>query len=113
MDARGVQRLLEKTHALAESAEHVGQRNAETMQREPRLSDAAKSDLAPLYREHALRLTRLYCRLGLAICETLQGEAEDDAARGQLDLFRANLTSMDDRVSQSLADLTPTTRLGQ
>jgi hypothetical protein len=112
MDARGMQRLLEKTQALAESTEHVGLRNAETMQREPRLSDLAKSGLAPLYREHAFRLTRLYCKLGLALCETLQPEAEDDAARGQLDLFRANFASLDERAAQSLRDLAPEARLG-
>ena len=45
MDARGVQRLLEKILGMAETADHVGMRHAETMQREPRLSDAAKAKL--------------------------------------------------------------------
>ncbi len=45
MDARGVQRLLEKTYALAEGAEAVGGRSTETVLRESGLSDVAKQKL--------------------------------------------------------------------
>ncbi len=103
LDARAVQRLLEKIQGMTETAEHVGMRSAEGIQREARLSDAAKAKLVPLYREHALRIMLLYARLGLAICDTAQNEMEDDVARGQLDLFRANFTSMAERAKESLA----------
>ena len=112
MDARGVQHLLEKILGMAETADHVGMRNAETMQREPRLSDAAKAKLAPLYAEHAQRIAQLYAVLGLEICNVVQGELEDDPARAQLDLFRANLTSMNERAAAALRDLGTATKLG-
>ncbi len=112
MDARGVQRLLEKTQGLAESAEHVGMRNIETMQREPRLSDTAKARLAPLYAEHAQRQLNSYAMLGLEICRAVQDELEDDQARGLLDLFRANFESMRERAAASLNDLGAVAKLG-
>ncbi len=99
MDARGAQRLLEKIQGMAETAEHVRARSVEMMQREPRLSDAAKARLAPLYAEHARRLAELYAALGLEICAVVQNEVEDDQARGQLDLFRANFKSMRERAA--------------
>ncbi|MDE3091171.1 MAG: hypothetical protein KGJ80_17515 [Chloroflexota bacterium] len=104
MDARGVQRLLEKTQGMAETAEHVGMRNAEMMQREPHLSAAAKAKLARLYREHALRVMKLYATLGLEICDTVRDELDDDPARGQLDLFRANFVSLTERAAASLRE---------
>src|SRR5450756_1707675 len=102
MDARAVQRLLEKIQGMAETAEHVGARSVEMMQREPRLSDAAKARLVPLYAAHARRLTELYVALGLEICAVVEDEMDDAPARGQLDLFRANFRSMHER-----AGLTP------
>ncbi len=102
MDVRGVQRLLEKTQGMAESAEHVGARTAEMSQREPRLSDAAKANLGPLYREHSLRLTQLYCRLGAHLCAAVENEMEDDVARGQLDLYRANFAALDAQAAAAL-----------
>ncbi len=99
MDARAVQRLLEKIQGMAETAEHVGARSVEMMQREPRLSAAAKARLAPLYAEHARRLTELYAALGLEICAAVQDEMDDAPAGGQLDLFRANFRSMRERAA--------------
>ena len=99
MDGRAVQRLLEKIQGMAETAEHVGARSGEMMQREPHLSDAAKARLAPLYAAHARRLTELYVALGLEICAVVEDEMDDAPARGQLDLFRANFRSMHERVA--------------
>jgi hypothetical protein len=113
MDARGVQRIFEKIQGMAETAEHVGARNAEMMQREPRLSDAAKAKLAPMYAEHALRLMKLYAALGLEICNVVQEEVEDDQARAQLELFRANLGSMNERAVLALRDIGTAKKLGK
>lgn len=101
LDARAVQRLLEKIQGMTETAEHVGMRSGEGIQRELRLSDTAKAKLVLLYREHALRNMLLYARLGLVICDTLQDEMEDGVARGQLDLFRANFNSMAEHAKES------------
>ncbi len=102
MDARGVQRTLEKIQGMAETAEHVGMRMAEAIKREPGLSAPAKERLEPLYREHALRLMLHYASLGTAICQALEDQAEDNTARGLLDLFRANFASMRDRAQDLL-----------
>lgn len=102
MDARGVQRALEKIQGLAESAEGIGVRNVETIQREPRLSASARQELLPLYREHALKMVLMYSELGAAICEILRKEAEDDTARGLVDLFHANFSAMRDRSLEKL-----------
>jgi hypothetical protein len=99
MDARAVQRLLEKIQGMAETAEHVGARSVEMMQREPRLSDAAKARLTPLYADHARRLMQVYSTLGLDICAVVEDEMDDALARGQLDLFRANFRSMHERAA--------------
>ena len=112
MDARGVQRLLEKIQGMAETADHVGMRNAEMLQREPRLSDAAKSLLAPLYAEHSHRQAQSYALLGLEICNVVQAELEDEQARALLELFRANLASMNERASAALRELGATAKLG-
>jgi hypothetical protein len=100
LDARGIVRLLEKIQGLAESAEHVGTRNAETIARESRLSDAAKTRLVELHRAHAQRVMQAYALLGLDVCDALQSETDDDAARGQLELFRANLTRLRERAER-------------
>lgn len=102
MDARGVQRLLERIQGLADTSEHVGAKYIEMTQREPRLSDDTKSKIAPLYREHALRLVQLHSALGLAICDAIQNEIDDENARGQLDLMRANFQSFSDKAREGL-----------
>ncbi len=102
MDARGVQRTLEKIQGMAESAENVGTRMAETLDHESRLSDLAKQQIVPLYREQSLRLMMLYARLGSAICEVIEQEAEDDTARGLIELFRANFSAMTGRAEDAL-----------
>jgi hypothetical protein len=112
MDARGVQRLLEKIQGLAETADHVGMRNAENLQREPRLSDDAKGKLVPLYSEHAQRQAKSYALLGLAICDIVQPELEDDQARALLELFRANLTLLNERSAAALRELGAGAKLG-
>ncbi len=102
MDARGVQRTLEKIRGMAESAELVGERMAQSVDHESRLSDLAKQRLKPLYREHSLRLMMLYAQLGTAICESIAEEAEDDTAHGLVELFRANFSSMCGRAEDGL-----------
>ncbi len=103
MDVRGVKRLLERIEGLADTAEHVGSKYIETMQHEPRLSDDARTKIAPLYREHALRVIQLHSALGLAICDAIQSEMDDENATGQLDLMRANFQSFRDNAQASLA----------
>jgi hypothetical protein len=112
MDARGVQRLLEKIQGMAETADHVGMRNAEMLQREPRLSDAAKGLLAPLYAEHAHRQAKSYALLGLEICDIVQAELEDEQARALLELFRANLAALNESASTALSELGAAAKLG-
>ena len=102
MDTRAVQRALEKIREMADAAEQVGERSVEAMLREPQLSEAGKYRLSPLYREHALRMVILYSELGANICEVIRAEAEDDPARGLVDLFHANFAAMRDRSQDSL-----------
>ncbi len=94
MDARGVQRLLEKIHGLAETATMVGAKTAEAMLHEPRLSDGLKHQLLLLYREEALRRTILSAALGLAICRALEPELDDAAARDRLEFFRVRFEAL-------------------
>ena len=112
MDSRGVQRLLEKIQGMAETADHVGMRNTEMIQREPRLSDAAKARLAPLYSEHAQRQAKSYASLGMEICAIVQSELEDDQARAQFELYRANLGALNERAEAALRELGAGAKLG-
>ena len=101
MDARGVQRLLERIYGMADTADHVGSKIIETMQRE-RLRDETKAALAALYQEHALPVQQLHSGLGLAICDAILNDLEDHAARGALDLIRANLQALHDAANRQL-----------
>ena len=112
MDARGVQRLLEKVQGMAETADHVGMRNNEMLQREPRLSDDAKKLLAPLYAEHAHRQAQSFALLGLQICDIVQAELEDAQARALLELFRTNLAGLNERAAAALRELGASAKLG-
>ncbi len=94
MDARGVQRLLEKTFQMADSAMMVGGKTAEVALRDARLAEAVKLKLIPLYGEEALRRTMNYAGLGLALCRAIENEMEDDAARAQLEFYRARLDAI-------------------
>jgi hypothetical protein len=96
MDARGVQRLLEKTFQMADSALMVGAKTTEVALRDTRLPDAIKQKLIPLYGEETLRRTMNYAGLGLALCRTVEGEMEDDAARQQLEFYRVRLQAIYD-----------------
>ncbi len=108
MDARGVQRLLEKLQGLAESAEHLGIRNIEMLEHETGLSEDAKHQLAMLHREQSLRLLYLYSSLGEQACDVLRDEATDNTARGLIDLFHANFAVLKGRardlLSQDIGD---------
>jgi hypothetical protein len=112
LDARGLQRFLEKIEGMAETADHVGARNTEMLQRERRLSDNAKALLAPLYLEHAHRQAISYALLGLEICDVVQSEMEDDQARALLEVFRANLASTNERAAAALRELGTGAKLG-
>ncbi|HZQ10338.1 MAG TPA: hypothetical protein VFD70_27415 [Anaerolineae bacterium] len=94
MDARGVQRLLDKTYGLAETALTVGAKTSEAALRDARLSDRVKEKLIPLYGEEALRRTLNYAGLGLAICRVIESELDDDAAREQLEFYRVRLQAI-------------------
>jgi len=89
MDARGVQRLLDKTYGMADTALTAGAKSTEVMLRDTRLTDGVKARLIPLYGEEALRRTMNYAGLGVAICRAIGNEMDDDAARSQLELYRA------------------------
>lgn len=94
MDARGVQRLLDKTFGMAETAMTVGGKTAETALRDARLPDEVKAKLIPLYGEEALRRTLNYAGLGLALCRAVEGSLDDDAARAQLEYYRVRLEAI-------------------
>lgn len=91
MDARGVNKLLEKTFGMAETAMTVGGKTTEVALRDARLPEAVKQKLIPLYGEEALRRTLNYAGLGLALCRAVEDELDDDAARSQLEFYRARL----------------------
>lgn len=91
MDARGVERLLEKTFGLAETAMTVGGKTAEAALRDARLPEGVKQKLIPLYGEESLRRTLNYAGLGLALARAIEGEMDDDAARRQLEFYRVRL----------------------
>lgn len=94
MDARGVQRLLDKTFGMAETAMTVGGKTAEVALRDARLPDEIKKKLIPLYGEEALRRTLNYAGLGLALCRAIEGSLDDDAAREQLEDYRLRLRAI-------------------
>ncbi len=94
MDARGVERLLDKTFGLAETALTVGEKTTVMALRDARISDAAKAKLVPLYAEESLRRTLNYAGLGLAICRAIEGEMDDEAARARLEFYRSRLNEI-------------------
>ena len=102
MNARAVQRLLERVYGMADTADHVGSKNIETIQAAPRLRDETKTALAALFREHAWRVQQLHSSLGLAMCVAVQKDLDDDAAHGALDMMRANLQTLHDAARNAL-----------
>lgn len=94
MDARGVQKLLDKTFLMADSAMSVGGKMAEVAMRDLRLPDGVKASLLPLYGEEALRRTLNYAGLGLALCRAVENHLDDDAARVQLESYRTRLQAI-------------------
>lgn len=94
MDARGVQRLLDKTWLMADSAMMVGAKTTEVALRDTRLSEPVKAKLIPLYGEETLRRAMNYAGLGLALCRAVRDEMDDDAARAQLESYRAQLQAV-------------------
>lgn len=91
MDARGIQRLLDKTYNLADTSPTVGVKTTNVILRDARVPDAVKEKLISLYGEESLRRTLNYAGLGLAICRVLESEAVDQTAREQLDFYRTSL----------------------
>lgn len=94
MDARGVERLLEKTFGMADTALTAAAKSAQVMIRDTRMPDALKERLVPLYGEEALRRTLNYAGLGLAICRVIEPEMDDSAARQQLESYRQRFTEI-------------------
>ncbi len=94
MDARGVQKLLDKTFGLADTAMSVGGKTAVVALRDARLSESVKQKLIPLYGEEAVRRTLNYAGLGLALCRAIEDEMDDDAARQQLEAYRAQFRAI-------------------
>jgi hypothetical protein len=94
MDARGVQRLLEKTFGLAETALTVGYKTTETTLRDARLPEPVKARLIPLYGEEALRRTLNYAGLGVALCRVISDEMDDAAAHSQLEYYRVRFEAL-------------------
>lgn len=94
MDARGVQRLLDKTWLMADSAMMVGAKTTEVALRDARLPDSVKAKLIPLYGEETLRRAMNYAGLGLALCRAIENEMDDDDARAQLESYRAQLLAV-------------------
>jgi hypothetical protein len=94
MDARGVQRVLDKTFGLAETALTVGAKSADMALRDARLSDEAKAKMLPLYAEESLKRTLNYAGLGLALCGAIENEPDDEAARAQLEWYRVRLRTI-------------------
>ncbi len=96
MDVRGVNKLLEKTFGMAETAMTVGSKTTEVTLRDVRLPETVKQRLIPLYGEEALRRTLNYAGLGLALCGAVEGDLDDDAARNQLEFYRVRLRAIYD-----------------
>ncbi len=103
MDARGVQRLLEKVYALADTATTVGAKSAAGLLRDARLSGGLKEKLTPLYQEESLRRALLHSSLGLALCRAIEPELDDAAAHAQMEFFRVRLQAL---YENARADLT-------
>ncbi len=102
MDARGVERLLEKTLGLADTALTVGAKSAEVAVRDARLPDAVKQELVPLYGEEALRRTLNYAGLGLAVCRLIAPHLDDDLARARLRDYQSQFRRLYDDARASL-----------
>lgn len=90
MNARAIDRLLEKTYGMADTARSAAAKTTLAALRDARLPDALKARLVALYGEESLRRTLNYAGLGLAICRAIEPEAEDEAAREQLEFYRSH-----------------------
>lgn len=112
MDARGVDRLLEKTYGMAETAIAAGAKTIEGIARDARLADRLKQQLIPLFRRESLTRTLNYTQLGLAVCSALAADMEDDAARARLAFYRAGFQELQMRAQNDLVEL-ETARTGE
>ena len=92
MDARGIERLLEKTYGMADTATVTGAKTIEGMVRDARLSDDTKRKLIPLYRRESLLRALNYAELGLSVCEVVASELDDEAARARWEFYRNGFT---------------------
>lgn len=105
MDARGVERLLEKTYGMADTATATGAKIIEGIARDARMSDDLKRKLIPLFRQESLRRTLNYSELGLAVCRVLASEMDDAAARARLDFFADGFATIQLQAQQDLRAL--------
>jgi hypothetical protein len=104
MDARGVERLLDKTYGMADTAVAAGAKTIEGIARDARLSDVVKTKLIPLYREESLRRALNYAGLGLAVCRTVEQELDNDAARARLEFYRRGLAAIYTQTQDALRE---------
>ena len=102
MDAREVQRLLEKILALADSVPLTGEKSAEIILRSPVLSPAAKHKIAALYRLEALARGLRHAQLGSEICEAIEGETLEPSGRSELARFRAAFQAIEQEIERQL-----------
>lgn len=107
MDVRGIDRVLEKTFGMADTAQSAGAKTIETIVRDARISDRAKRQLIPLFRQEAANRTLTYANLGLAVCQVLESETDDRDARARLEFYRAGFRTIQARAqtaSQEIAN---------
>jgi hypothetical protein len=102
MDVRGVDRILEKTYGMADTALSAGAKTIEGIVRDARVSDHAKRQLIPLFRREAAHRAETYANLGLAVCRVLESETDDTAARARLDFYRAGFENIQRRAQTEL-----------
>lgn len=104
MDVRGIDRMLEKTFGMADTAQSAGAKTIETIVRDARISDRAKRQLIPLFRQDAANRTLTYANLGLAVCQVLESEMDDPDARARLEFYRVGFQTLRARAQTDLQE---------
>lgn len=104
MDVRGIDRMLEKTFGMADTAQSAGAKTIETIARDARISDRAKRQLIPLFRQEAANRTLTYANLGLAVCQVLELEMDDEVAHARLEFYRAGFQTIRARAQTDLQE---------
>ncbi len=105
MDVRGIERLLEKTYGMADTASAAGAKTLEGIVRDARFSDETKRKLIPLYRRESLRRMLNYAELGLAVCEVIASDLEDEGARARWEFYRDGFAVIHAQAQSDLQEL--------